>query len=204
MLKHLRQSNLKGTGASYAEQKAARVIRDGGLVAYPTEAVWGLGCNATDDQAVQKLRQLKRRQQHKGFIVLFADISQVQSYLPHLDNKALINIQDQKEPTTWLVPNTHDYKRGHKPCFSKAVVGFNSTVAIRLSSHPSVVALSTLSACPIISSSANQTGFLPLRHLLAIKKAFRQNVNYYLDGKLGGYQKASQIIDLATGRVLRP
>ena len=164
---------------------------------YPTESVFGIGCLALDQNALKRLRHVKRREAHKGFIVLCASFEQMLSSFPEIclsaEQKALLKAK-QGHPTTWLIP----YPKNK----AALILGNNHKLAIRITDHP--IAKKLCEECgPIVSSSANPAGVKTPSSLLKIRHLFQSQVDFYLNEKLGGVKKTSQIIDLVNGEVIR-
>ena len=127
---------------------AAKHIQLGRVVAYPTEAVWGLGCDPYNQQAVETILRLKKRDVSKGLILVAADMQQLGFLLHDLsEDKLDILKQTWPGPNTWIIP--------HKNRIPLWVSGQHNGVAVRVSSHPLVSALCKLYGGPIISTSAN-------------------------------------------------
>jgi L-threonylcarbamoyladenylate synthase len=175
---------------------AAKTLLQGGVVAYPTEAVWGLGCNPLDPSAVNKLLSLKHRQIENGLILVAADIQQLAPYLQGLSatlqdklhNKGLV-------PTTWLIPDN-----GFAP---RWITGGHNRVAVRVSVHPVVVDLCRGFGGPIVSTSANITGRPALLREWQLRRCFGDKINYYLSGQLGGGVRPTEIRDVISDEVIR-
>ena len=185
---------------AYSLQKTIETLKAGGLIAYPTEAVYGLGCLANDQQALKKLRTVKNRSANKGFIVLCASVAQLQQFYPDLaldaDQFKIIQ-REQAHPTTWLISFRRRFKSNHH-----LLLGHNKSLAVRISTHPSVQAL-CLAAGPIVSSSANIAGAKPAKDMLHLRKQFRSQIDHYLQEPLGNAPSPSQIIDLDNGQIIR-
>lgn len=176
---------------------ATSILRDGGIVAHATEAVWGLACDPTNSAAVERLLTLKRRPEEKGLILVsgqkehFADLL---SLLPgHLVDR--FN-QRQNQPTTWLVPDPTSL-------IPKWIKGRHVTVAVRLSQHPTISALSKSFGCPLVTTSANPAGRVAARDLRKVNQYFGSELDYLLSSSLGGFSKPSEIRDLVTGGIAR-
>lgn len=176
---------------------ARQVIAAGGVIAYPTEAVWGLGCDPYNEIAVKRILALKKRPQAKGLIIVVADLDQLQGCVGELSAAFCQRIDAAKGvPTTWLIP---DPKR-RVPAWVK---GSHSSVAIRVSQHAPVVELCRRWGGPIISTSANPAGLVEARSLLKVNQYFHGQLDYCLAGSLGKAARPSEIRDLSTNRVLR-
>jgi L-threonylcarbamoyladenylate synthase len=177
-------------------REAARVLHAGGLVAYPTEAVYGLGCDPMNIEAVARLLRLKRRPWQKGMILIAASIEQLQPYIlpiapayqPRLD-------ETWPGPNTWLVPAS-----GACPAWIR---GSHHTVAVRVSAHPLVRRLCDAFGGAIVSTSANLAGNLPARSPLRVQRELGGELDYLLHGELGGDARPTVIRDLVSEVVTR-
>ncbi|MGB5323974.1 MAG: Sua5/YciO/YrdC/YwlC family protein [Pseudomonadales bacterium] len=168
----------------------------GELIAYPTEAVWGLGCDPYNEEAVASLLAIKRRPAAKGLILVAADASQLAPLRAGLtDAQWRKLVATTRQPTTWLVPNN-----GTLPLW---ICGAHDNVAVRLSSHPVIAALCAGFGEPIVSTSANPTGLPPARNELSARRYFRNGIAAYVAGATGGAKQPSRIIDLCSGERLR-
>jgi len=179
-----------------AVAEAAVVLRQGGVVAYPTEAVWGLGCDPFNSRAVQRLLLLKRRDPAKGVILIAASMQQLRPWLTGLEADKLAQLQASwPGPYTWLVKDN-----GYTP---ELIKGRHEKVALRVTDHPWVVALCEAFGGPLVSTSANLAGEPTLQTYDAVIQAFGDEVDAVLNGPLGGLEGPSRISDLDTGEVLR-
>ena len=181
--------------SSWRVQQMAQVVRRGGVIAYPTEAVWGLGCDPWDSTAVFRLLELKQRPMSKGLILVADNIRQFDFLLAGLPQIW----QDQLAstwpgPTTWLVP--------HQNRLPEWITGGHPGVAIRVSDHPLVRDLCALTG-PLVSTSANPSGRPPALSRLRIEQYFAGQLDGVLDGRLGGRKNPSQIRDLLSGAQVR-
>lgn len=177
-------------------QATARAISDGGVVAYPTEAVWGLGCDPNNAEAIQKLLAIKDRPQHKGLILVAASIEQLEPFLRRLTLEQRHTLeQTWPGPVTWLVPDDE--------VASPLVRGEHSSVALRVSAHPVVVGLCRAYGGPIVSTSANRSGDPPARDAATVHRYFPKQLAAVAPGAVGESVEPSEIRDLLTGIVLR-
>ena len=178
-------------------RQAVRVLDNGGVIAYPTEAVWGLGCDPFNRDAVLRLLDIKQRPMHKGLIIIAAEVGQVLPWLGGLTvSQCRRVIETWPGPNTWVVPVGHD--------FPEWVRGDHASVAVRVSAHPGVQALCRRYGGALVSTSANRTGLPPARSALQVQCGLRGQVDYRLPGRLGGQNKPTLIRDALTGQVLRP
>ncbi|MDT8880692.1 Sua5/YciO/YrdC/YwlC family protein [Halomonas saccharevitans] len=175
---------------------AVAALRAGGVIAYPTEAVWGLGCDPDNEAALSRLLRLKARDPAKGVILVAASIAQFAPWLEGLTAAQRAPLEASwPGPTTWLVP---DNGRAHA-----LVRGDHDRVALRVSDHPRVIALCEAVGDPVVSTSANRAGEPPAMSADEIRRVFGGELDAVLEGALGGLERPSTIRDLATGRVLR-
>lgn len=173
----------------------ARALVAGEVVAYPTEAVWGLGCDPFNASAVQEILTLKQRPAEKGLILVAASIDQFDFILRDLapEHRQLL-LQKWPGPRTYLVP--------HLDRIPRLVSGDHASVALRVSAHPVVRALCRLTGGPIVSTSANPQGRPPARYGFQARRYFGGQV-HYAPGQVNLSAKPSQICDLITGQIIR-
>jgi L-threonylcarbamoyladenylate synthase len=174
-------------------QQAIASLKAGGVIAYPTEGVWGLGCLWTDEAAINEILRLKQRPLEKGMIVLCSQLSDIEPFLLPLVEKDIVQIkQDYPHPVTWILPC--------KLSVPESVRGKHSSIAVRFSRHPQVHALCS-QVGPIISTSANPSGIAAAMSDLDVCEYFQNQLSYILPGELGGYSKPSEIRTLDGQRV---
>lgn len=177
-------------------QQVARVVRNGGVIAYPTEAVWGLGCDPWSEEAVYRLLALKERPLEKGLILIADNIRQFDFLLADLPQVWQDRLASTwPGPNTWLVP--------HQERLPEWITGKHSSVALRVSDHPLVRELCALTG-PLVSTSANPSGRAAARSRLRVEQYFPRQLDAVLAGPLGGRRNPSIIRDLVTGQVIRP
>ncbi|WP_434457369.1 Sua5/YciO/YrdC/YwlC family protein [Stutzerimonas urumqiensis] len=182
--------------SSWRVQQAARVIRAGGVIAYPTEAVWGLGCDPWDSDAVYRLLELKERPVEKGLILIADSIRQFDFLLDELPSAWLDRLASTwPGPNTWLVP--------HRNRLPEWITGRHDTVALRVTDHPLARELCALVG-PLVSTSANPAGRPAARSRLRVEQYFPGELDRVVGGALGGRKNPSIIRDLATGQIVRP
>lgn len=176
--------------------QVAQVVKSGGVIAYPTEAVWGLGCDPWQQQAVERLLALKSRPSSKGLILIAGDIEQIDFLLAKLapqDYQKLV--QSWPAAITWIVP--------HFGLVPDYLSGGRDTIALRVSAHPDVQAICKALAGPIVSTSANPSGRDPALDIEQIANYFPRDLDLAFEGELGGLEQPSRIFDLASGQQLR-
>lgn len=175
---------------------AVQALRAGGVIAYPTEGVWGLGCDPFDVNAVARLLDLKRRDPAKGLILVAADITQIEPFLaPLTDSQRAQLLKTWPGPQTWVIP--------HNGSIPEWISGGQPTVAVRVSAHPLVAALTRAFGRPLVSTSANPSTRPPARSALRVRCYFPQQLDYVLPGRLGGQRGPTPIRDLSTGNLRR-
>jgi L-threonylcarbamoyladenylate synthase len=175
---------------------AVTALHAGGVIAYPTEGVWGLGCDPDNDQALTRLLRLKQRDPAKGLILVAASIAQFAPWLEGLPLELHAPlVASWPGPYTWLVP---DNGRSNV-----LVRGGHARVALRVSDHPGVVALCEAFGGPLVSTSANRAGEPPAMSADQVRASFGECLDAVVEGPLGGLERPSIIRDLVTGRVLR-
>ena len=175
---------------------AAKIANGGGVIAYPTEAVWGLGCDPFDEQAVNKILRLKQRPISKGMILVASQWWHIKPFIEDLS-------QPQKDaliktwpgPMTWLVPNN-----GVAPVW---ITGGQSTIALRLSANPLIGVLCDKFKGPLVSTSANPQARPPARNGLKVRSYFGREIDFLVPGLLGGNARPTEIRHLLTGEQVR-
>jgi L-threonylcarbamoyladenylate synthase len=177
--------------------RAANCLQNGGIIAYPTEGVWGLGCNPFNEDAVYRLLQIKQRPVEKGLILVAGSMEQIEPLLKPLDvaQRKLLS-QSWPGPVTWLLPDSDQL-------IPSWIKGKFASVAIRVSAHRPVVQLCDAFGGLIVSTSANPAELAPARTRLRVLTWFGDSVDYVLPGKLGGQRGPSTIRDLASASVIR-
>lgn len=176
---------------------AARQIRRGGVVAYPTEAVWGLGCDPFNQEAVERILELKRRPIEKGVILLAATMDMFAPLLEGLDD-----LQRQRLKNTW--PGPHTWLVPHHGLVPPWISGQFSSVALRVTNHPVAAALSRAYGGAIVSTSCNPAGEPPARDIYHVHRYFRGELEAITNGTVGANANPSEIRDLITGQLIRP
>lgn len=175
---------------------AVKALHLGGVIAYPTEAVWGLGCDPFNGDAVARILSLKQRPVNKGLILVAATMSQLQPLLDSLTSAQIdLLASSWPGPHTWLIP--------HRGLVPQYISGHFDTVAVRVSAHPVVQALCQKFGGPIVSTSANPQGKKPARNRLTVQRYFCGQTLFTLPGRVGEATSPSQIRDLQTGAVVR-
>jgi L-threonylcarbamoyladenylate synthase len=174
---------------------ADKILSAGGVIAYPTESVFGLGCRATNLAAVARLLEIKQRPVAKGLILLVSDIRQAQPWLSALSVEQVERInQPLQRATTWLIDK--------HPDVSRLIVGDHHKLAVRVTSHPIAKRLCELGTVPIISTSCNRNSKPAYQKIARVRNKMRLNVDHIVSGRCQG-QAPSAIVDLESGRIYR-
>jgi len=187
---------LSAVPSDWQLHSAARCIKRGGIIAYPTEAVFGLGCDPANLPAVAKLLALKNRPWQKGLILVATNLQQLEPWLQTLSDKSLQQLDKSwPGPTTWLLPASSSCPDW--------LTGMHDTLAVRISAHPLVRRLCDILGGPVVSTSANSSGQRPAHSVLDVRLRFGTRIDFVLPGMLGNQERATQIRDLASGKLIR-
>lgn len=178
---------------------AADVYLQGGVLAYPTEAVFGLGCDPDNEYAIQKLLEIKQRSKEKGLILLAGNYSQL---LPYVDDSAIPLSKRFEILSRW--PGSVTQILPAKSTVSCWLKGRFDSIAVRVTAHPDVVSLCKEIGKPIISTSANLSGQPTINDYQLVVEQFQDKVDFIVKGKTLGFNNPSKIIDALTGDILRP
>lgn len=177
-------------------RRAASIIASGGVLAYPTEAVYGLGCDPRNRAAVWRLLRMKRRPEAKGLILIAADFSQIEPYVQSLDWQRMAAIlASWPGPNTWLMP-----ARTRTP---RWLTGDHTTLAVRVTAHPLAAALCRQWGGALVSTSANVSNRPPARTALAVRRRLDTPPDLVLVGRCAGAERPTSIRDGATGSTIR-
>lgn len=175
--------------------QARWIIHDGGLIAYPTEAVYGIGASPENRQAVMRLLRLKRRKSAKGLIIVAAGVDQVTHYISPSDTIDWPGVRGTwPGPVTWVFPASRRAPEW--------IRGRYATIAIRISDHPVVRQLCRI-AGPLVSTSANPDSRIPAKTARRVRMYFGDKLDLVLPGHVGGLARPTEIRDAVTGEVLR-
>jgi len=175
---------------------AAAILRRGGVIAYPTESCFGLGCDPNNSSAVRRLLKIKRRSYRKGLILIAANVRQSHEFANiHGLPKQTEILNSWPGPNTWLLPPTHRV--------SRLVRGQHEKIAIRVTAHSIAAALCDVFGSTIVSTSANLQGKAALKTSVAVRREFGQRLDFVVSGNVGGDDKPSTIRDGLSGKILR-
>jgi L-threonylcarbamoyladenylate synthase len=183
---------------AFSIDEAAACLRTGGIIAYPTEGVWGLGCNPRDEAAVLRLLAIKQRPVDKGLILIAADFGQLQAFV-NTDTLPTARLHEIRAnwpgPHTWVLPASTTTPRW--------ITGAQVGIAVRVSAHPPVIALCMAFNGALVSTSANLAGQPAPQHRDELDPALLSHIDGVLIGETGGLQRATPIRDALTGEALR-
>lgn len=150
--------------------KAVEFLQEGKIILYPTDTVWGIGCDATDDNAVKRIYKLKRRSDSKSMIVLVDSIEMLNRYVDNLQKSIIDIVNTSHRPTTIIIPGA----KGLAP----SLVAADGSVGFRVSRDEFSASLCRFSGCPIVSTSANISGEPTARNYNEISAEIRAGVDY--------------------------
>ncbi|MGB1263516.1 MAG: Sua5/YciO/YrdC/YwlC family protein [Cognaticolwellia sp.] len=177
---------------------ALATFQQGGILAYPTEAVFGLGCDPDNEQAIEKLLSIKSRSVEKGLILLAGNYSQL---LPYIDDSKIP--QDKRFTVLSRWPDGVTQLVAKNAHTSALLTGRFDTIAVRITSQPDVVALCNATNKPIVSTSANLAGEEPAKTWQTIPDELAHQVDFIIQGQTLGFDQPSTIIDALSGDVIR-
>lgn len=187
---------MTGSLPNHRLRLAARIIANGGVIAYPTEAVYGLGCDPWNQAAVLRVLAIKHRDPGKGLILIAADPTQLSPFIATLPPRRMQEIlASWPGPNTWVMPV--------RPGTPAWLTGRFDTLAVRVTAHPLAAGLCRAWGGAIVSTSANLADRPPARSVLAVRRGLPARLDLILTGACGGAQRPSTIRDGRTGRVLR-
>jgi len=177
-------------------EKAVNALKKGGVIAYPTEGVYGLGCDPNDEKAVRKILQIKQRPASKGLILLASDWSQLQTWLRPIPKANLEKmLATWPGPVTWVCPAKEDV-----PICLK---GDHDSLAVRVTDHVLARTLCQMFAKPLVSTSANLSGQAPPQAMADFDEKVAQQIDYLVPGSVGDLKGSTPICDVLTGQCLR-
>jgi L-threonylcarbamoyladenylate synthase len=175
--------------------RIAAHLKRGGLIAYPTESCYGLGCDPRNRDAVQRLLKLKQRPQRKGLILIASHYRQLAPYLQSrtAEEQALLK-NDGAQAITYLMP-----AKASRPRWLR---GAHDTLAVRITAHPQAAALCRGLNMALVSTSANRSGDKPARSYTDCVQRFGRQV-MVLPGRVGKRKKPSTIRAWTSGKIVR-
>jgi L-threonylcarbamoyladenylate synthase len=153
--------------------KAFKVVQEGGIILYPTDTIWGIGCDAANTEAVQKIYQLKQRNETKSMIILLDTDNKLASYVQEVPELAYNLIEYAENPLTLVLPGARN--------ISPALIAADGSVGIRVSNHPFCQGLIQRLRRPLVSTSANISGKPSPQYFSQIDQEIIDGVDYVVD-----------------------
>ncbi len=177
---------------------AVAALRAGGVIAYPTEAVYGLGCDLQQRAAFLCLFALKQRPATQGVLLIGADFAQV---APYIDLAATPAAALARAQASWPGPHTWVFPRA--PGVPAWIAGGHRGIALRVTAHEPAAALCRTFGGALVSTSANRHGELPARCAAEVRAAFGDDLDAVFDAPVGGLEHPTPIRDAISGETLR-
>lgn len=176
-------------------RQAVSALNNGGVIAYPTEAVYGLGCDPWNVEAVKRLLDIKQRPWQKGLILVAADFNQLQDFIAPVSPDVLKQLESTwPGPVTWLLPvgtNLPPY-----------LSGLHDTIAVRVTAHKQTAELCREFGGAIVSTSANLAGAKPARTIRQVRWSLA-NIDVIVPGQCSGSDQPTEIRDAHSGEQIR-
>lgn len=171
-------------------------LRRGGIIAYPTESCYGLGCDPRNPRALQRLIRLKGRSAAKGMLLIADRFKRLKPFVRPLHATDLARMQHSwPGPVTWVAPASN--------ACPPLLTGGRPTIAVRVTAHPVAAQLCRSLGMALVSTSANKSGKKPAKTAAECRRIFGARVRV-IGGRIGRRRRPSTLIDLATGNILRP
>ncbi len=180
--------------SNFAIRHAAHIVNSGGIIAYPTDTIYGLGCDPYNKGAVERINAIKQRPLNKQFILLAANIDQIKPFVQIKKEQEAV-IAKSTQPTSWIIEAS--------PSAPPWLIGSSKTLSIRISKHDEVQRLCNALGYPIISTSANLSGKKSAKNALELHQYFHHYVEKILIANKKQDNKASKIIRLCDNHIIR-
>lgn len=169
--------------------KSVEILRKGGVILYPCDTIWGLGCDATNAQAVKKVFEIKKREESKSLIVLVSSFNDVYSYVEKVPSMAETLFEYAESPLTIIYPKGIN--------IAKNVLGEDESIAIRVTKETFSQSLIRAFKKPLVSTSANISGEKTSITFYEIEEYIFKNVDYVVDfGRNNKKKSPSKIIKI--------
>lgn len=180
-------------------QKAVEVLRKGGVILYPTDTVWGIGCDATDPEAVARVYEIKRRQDSKSLVLLASDMDMVCRYVKEVPEMAVQLVEVNDRPMTIIYPGAvagRPEDKASKGCLAYNTVAEDGSVGIRVPMMEFCTQLVSRLGRPLVSTSANISGEATPKKFAEISEDIKSSVDHIVDPSLekGATGQSSSII----------
>src|SRR5471030_1025775 len=153
--------------------KAFKIIQEGGIILYPTDTIWGIGCDATNTEAIKRIYQLKQRDEAKSMIILLDTENKLESYVSEVNPLAYDLIEYAENPLTLVMPGAKN--------ISQALISGDGSIGIRISKHPFCQQLIQRLRKPLVSTSANISGKPSPQYFSQIAPEIIEGVDYVVD-----------------------
>jgi L-threonylcarbamoyladenylate synthase len=154
-------------------KKAFDIVQQGGIILYPTDTIWGIGCDATNTEAIQKIYALKQRAQEKSMIILLDTENKLESYIREVPALAYDLIEFTENPLTLVMPGAKN--------LSPALIAEDGSIGVRVSKHPFCQQLIQRMRKPLVSTSANISGQPSPQNFMQIAPEIIEGVDYVVD-----------------------
>lgn len=180
-------------------QKALEVLRKGGIILYPTDTVWGIGCDATDPEAVAKIYEIKRREDSKSLVLLASDMDMICRYVKEIPEMAVQLVEVNDKPMTIIYPGAvagTQSDKASRNCLAYNTVAEDGTVGIRVPMMEFCQQLVSRFGRPIVSTSANISGEVTPKKFAEISQEIKDAVDHVVAPSLekGATGQSSSII----------
>ena len=177
-------------------RRAAQILRNGGVIAYPTEGVYGIGCLPSDEQAIAHILQTKQRSAEAGLILIAAHLDQLEGWILPAPEELRHLQAPVARPTTWVVTAG--------PLAGDLLTGGRDTLAVRITEHPVAATLCLAAQSPLVSTSANRRGSAPALTARAARQKLGFALDYVISGPLSHSAGASEIRVAIDDQLIRP
>jgi L-threonylcarbamoyladenylate synthase len=154
-------------------RKAGAILKSGGTILYPTDTIWGIGCDATRQESVQNIYHIKQRADSKSMLVLVSGIAMLEEYIDRIPAQALEVIEKAEKPSTIIYPGARK--------LASNLMAADGSIGIRITSDPFCKKLIEFTGMPIVSTSANVSGEQAPSSFQKIKASIRQQIDYVVN-----------------------
>src|ERR1700730_15378586 len=154
-------------------EECLKVLQDGGIILYPTDTIWGIGCDATNTEAIKKIYHLKQRDEAKSMIILLDTENKLESYISEVNPLAYDLIEYAENPLTLVMPGAKN--------ISPVLISSDGSIGVRISKHPFCQQLIQRLRKPLVSTSANISGTPSPQYFLQIDPEIIDGVDYVVN-----------------------
>jgi len=176
-------------------KKIHQILVNGGIIAYPTESVFGLGCDPSNKEAILKIMEIKKRTLEMGLVLLTPSFEIVSAWVNMNNEQLKVFTNPSHRPTTYIVPASVSAPNW---------LAVKNTLAIRLSNDPFIKNICGILGLPIVSTSANLHGGKPCKSADEVEKLMGSQLDHIVFKPTGPFKNPSTIIDLSSGKTIRP